>query len=120
MQMPSRFLSLVIILFWLLTASWFVAWEIWPLFSNDAPPPYVIDLADEAARQFATVRWELRRNGEWIAPMRTGTEYRDADDTFLLVAVLGKFDLASVGQFRLTVRSLQNSYRVNRAGKLLA
>src|ERR1051326_5436980 len=119
--MPSRFLSLVIVLFWVLTASWFIAREVWPLFLNDAPPKYYeIDLADEASRQFANVRWELRRNGELIAPMRTATEYSESDDSSLLVAVLGKFDLANIGQFRLTLKSLQNSYRVNRAGMLLA
>ena len=48
--MPSRTLSIAIVVFWLLTAAWYVERVIWPRITSSAPPQYVIDLADEALR----------------------------------------------------------------------
>ena len=53
--MPSRPVTLTIIAFWLLTTAWFVAADIVPTRHTGDPPPYTIELADEATHQAAYI-----------------------------------------------------------------
>jgi hypothetical protein len=116
--MPSRLTTLAILAFWLFVAGWFVAREVWPHLASDAPPAFVIDITDEAIRQVVPVRWVLYRNGERLAALRTTTEYRESDDSFLLTSAMGDADIVAAGTFKCRVHSLVNVYRVNRAGEL--
>src|SRR5438128_1095459 len=56
-RMPSRFVALAIVGFWLATAGWFFSREVWPSLRPDRPPPYAIDLDREAAG--GPVKWDV-------------------------------------------------------------
>ena len=48
--MPARPLLLAILFFWVATTGWLFYKELWPHLRSGQPPPYTIDLADEARR----------------------------------------------------------------------
>src|SRR4051812_26660063 len=82
--MPPRFLSLGILAFWLATTGWLVSRDFWPRFQPDEPPPFAIDLVDEAQRQAVPIRWAITHNGKPIGRAETSVVYREADDSFAL------------------------------------
>ncbi len=49
--MPSRWVCWLIIASWLASMSWLFYREIWPWLQPNIPPPYIIDLVDEARRE---------------------------------------------------------------------
>jgi hypothetical protein len=118
--MPNRVITVTIVLFWLATMAWFVRREITPRWFADAPPPFSIELVDEAVRQSLPVRWLLPRNGQVIAPARTAIEYNDVDDTFTLTCTIYKFELFKVEPATIYVEGYRNQYRVTRTGELRA
>lgn len=115
--MPSRPVCILIILGWLATTAWFVQREVWPHLGASGPPPYTIELADEAVRTSQT-RWALTRNGQRLGVVRTGLAYRDADDGFELTAIVQNIELIGSGPAQVTVREYQSRRRVTRAGAL--
>jgi hypothetical protein len=117
--MPSRLTTTAIIAFWLATTYWYVSRDLWPRLTAPAPPPYVIDLADEALRQAVPIRWSLWRNGKKVTPIRTSVKYDKFDDSFEMSA-----SMSSVVEFELfgqtiKIKKVEDNYRVNRAGQLL-
>lgn len=117
--MPSRLTTLAIIAFWLATTGWYVSRDILPRLRAPAPPPYVIDLADEALRQAVPIRWVLYRNGKKVAPIRTSVKYEKTDDSFEMTSLMAsEVEFTVLGQ-QITIKKFENSYRVNRAGHLL-
>jgi len=76
--MPSRGLSIAIIAFWLGMTTWMFLQDIWPYLQPGVPPPYIIDLVDEAGMQKQNVRhrdddypnevkWKLYQQGSTSA-----------------------------------------------------
>jgi hypothetical protein len=58
--MPSRWTCLLIFASWLATMSWLFYRDIWPWLQPDIPPPYTIDLVDEARQQHqAQIPWNV-------------------------------------------------------------
>ena len=55
--MPSRLITLVIVAFWLGVNGWYLYSEFAPRFVTGAPPPFVIDVVDEASR--LPLHWEV-------------------------------------------------------------
>src|SRR5262245_52600598 len=106
--MPSRPLVLAIAAFWLLTVGWFVARDVWPHWRPNEPPRFTIELADEALRQMAPVRWTFLRNGTKVGTIRTSLRYHDPDDTFELTAESGQLTLASVKLMELQARRYED------------
>src|SRR5471030_1683909 len=88
--MPPRFLTLTILAFWLGMTGWLAYRDLWPRWRAGEPPPYSIDLADEARRQSVPVLWTVYRRlpgmvkDERIGRLHTWVVYRDEDDTFEL------------------------------------
>jgi hypothetical protein len=116
--MPSRFLILVIVTFWLATTGWFVAREVVPRWRSGDAPPYVIELADEALKNPAPIKWRLVRNGKEIGLVRTSMQYRDADNLFELKAESERIDLGHIGPIEVSAQKLKNTLRVNHDGEL--
>ena len=59
--MPSRPHTLLIVAFWVATMSWLGYRDLRPILLPGQPPPYTIDLADEA--QAHVVRWQVYQHG---------------------------------------------------------
>lgn len=58
--MPSRCACLLILVLWLASMGWLFQREIWPWLQPDIPPPYTIDLVDEARHQAAAdIHWSV-------------------------------------------------------------
>src|SRR4051794_28870959 len=119
--MPSRLTTLAILIFWLATSAWFFMRDVWPYVTAESPPPFAIDLADEALRQVIHERWVLTRNGDRVATITSSLKYFEPDDTFQLTCQLvGESEIASIGENKLIARWYEDRYIVNRAGELLA
>jgi hypothetical protein len=123
--MPSRFLSLGIVVFWLAMTAVLLYREAWPLLQPDMPPPFTIDLVDEAQQKMADTRWSVFLKG--TIPDASGTiartkvDYLPKSDTFVLNlnlrCVNPTHNGLSLGS--LTLRNMTSNYRVNRKGQLL-
>lgn len=95
---------------------WLFVRELWPRFQVGQPPPFRIDLADEAQNEIP-VRWSIFKDEERPRGyIRNWVNFRDQDDTFELV---GEFKLWNdpdiKGQPDFLVKS---KYRVTREGEL--
>src|SRR5262249_20045874 len=80
-RMPSRILSLVIVLFWLATGVWLFVRDLWPKFRPGEPPLYTFMASDEAPRQGAPNRWNVFHNGRHAYDIEAATSYREKGDT---------------------------------------
>jgi hypothetical protein len=124
--MPPRWLCVSIIAFWAATTGWLVWSELRDEFAPDEPPPYVIDLTDEAQPENNHIRWVV-----WLGeePPQTGmfsgttwTEHHEREDEFTLHVRLdasltgaGKIDLGLI-----KLKHMFSEYRVDRAGRLVS
>jgi hypothetical protein len=120
--MPPRWLAYLIVAFWLTTCYWLFRNDIWPALRPGEPPPYAIDLVDEAQQDNLQVRWNLLQNGRPTMSVRTTVLYREKpDDTFALEAVFtpkvgGPGDRPE-GVLRM-LKSMTSTYRIGRRGDL--
>jgi hypothetical protein len=112
--MPSRFTILAIIAFWLGTSGWLFYRDLWPWIAPAAPPPFAIDLTDEA--QAHAIRWTVFLNDRRMGYAHTGTDYHEKDDTF---SIWGEFKLWLSPEMRGTANLLfATRYVVTREGDL--
>src|SRR5713226_4198757 len=114
--MPPRGVIVGIVAFWTIMTGWLFIRELWPRFQTGQPPPFRIDLADEAQNEIP-VRWSTFKGEEKPRGyIRNWVNFRDQDDTFELV---GEFKLwtktDTSGQPDFIVKS---KYRVTREGEL--
>lgn len=114
--MPPRGVIVGIVAFWTFMTGWLFFRELWPRFQSGQPPPFRIDLADEAQNEIP-VRWSIFKDEERPRGyIRNWVNFRDQDDTFELV---GEFKLwkttKTEGQPDFIVKS---RYRVTREGEL--
>jgi hypothetical protein len=121
--MPSRLVTLGILVFWLATTAWFVARDLLPNWSSQAAPPFSIELADEAIRQIVPVHWQIRRDGQAIGRLRTTLRSHDEDDTYELTAACQDLPLVDttapvVGRIQIVIRQFEDRLRVTRDGEL--
>jgi hypothetical protein len=115
--MPSRVVTVLILLFWAASSGWFFYTEFWPWLRGGEAPPFVIDLADEARRNSPPINWDVIHNGKVIGRLATTINYREADDSFALNGRVTDLVLSN-GNFEVPL--MTNTYRVTRDGKLLA
>ncbi len=116
--MPSRFVTVLILLFWAISSGWFIYAELWPQFRGGDPPLFTIDLADEARRLSPPITWDIVRDGKTIGRVLTSIRYRDADDAFELTGTVHDLNLGLASTIQIS--QMANVYRVTREGKLLA
>lgn len=79
--MPPRVVAGLIVAFWLGTTGYLVYREWWPWFNADTAPPFTVDLADEAAPQYAL--WSIWRDDQQIGTAATSMTLQK-NDTFEL------------------------------------
>ena len=116
--MPSRFFTGFILLFWAVSSGWFFYAEFWPQLRGGDPPPFTIDLADEARKLSPSIEWEIIRGGEKIGRVTTNIHYREDDDSFELSGTVHDLNLGKASLVRVVL--MTNHYRVTREGQLLA
>ncbi len=77
--MPSRWICLLIIIFWLLANGWLLWHDLLPTLQPGQPPPITIDLLDEVSNQYAEAEWSVSANGREAYSAFTRSE-RDKDN----------------------------------------
>jgi hypothetical protein len=117
--MPSRPAVVGILLFWLATAGYVFHRDIYPRLFADAPPPLLIDLADEAT-QLAPTFWTVSRGSERVGRLGTRMRYDADTDRFRFVSTYTDLKLSFGGRVGVGVRipSLEITVIVTRAGEL--
>jgi hypothetical protein len=124
--MPSRFLSLAIVAFWMATTGWWFYREFAVSLWFDEPPPFTIDLADEVRASTGTIDWQVFRDDQPVGSnivraQKVGTAYTDIryrirEDLFDLT---GKFDFQFPLNKHMDARlQLSSLYQVTREGNL--
>ena len=116
--MPHRSLVLAIILFWVATTGWLFYRDLWPHLRSGQPPPYTIDLADEAQQSGPPTPWYVFRGDQQVGELLTWLNYRESDDTFELHSSAKRLDWGQVGPLRISFDLLSCMYRVTRDGQL--
>ncbi|HWG46994.1 MAG TPA: hypothetical protein VN688_29795 [Gemmataceae bacterium] len=140
--MPSRWLTAVIVLFWLATTGWLFWHDLWPEWRSGEPPPFHIDLVEEVQRggKMKTSWIVYRDKGDEESAQKvfnawTWADYHQGDDTFTLHAdfkapyvpkTSQNKDAAresvargvSGGGGQVVVTRMKSEYRVTRQGQL--
>ncbi len=118
--MPPRIVTASIVAFWLFTLGWFAYREWLPWLRADSPPPFTVELVDEAAPLDA--RWWIWRGDKRLCSLTTRMTVQK-DDTFELhssienmivpIPTVGK---QSPAEFKVT--KLTTVQKVSREGLL--
>jgi len=116
--MPPRMIVLAIVALWLFAIGWMFQRDLWPHLRPGEPPPYIIDLADEARQQALPIRWVILHGDAKIGDVQTVVRYRSEDDTFDMQSKIGRIDLGRMGPVEISATGLISNYRVTRAGDL--
>ncbi|HLJ92882.1 MAG TPA: hypothetical protein VKU02_06785, partial [Gemmataceae bacterium] len=116
--MPARPFVWLILLFWFAATGWLFSRDLWPRLRSGQPPPYTIDLADEALQRGPKIPWNISRKDKKIGVMQTWLTYRPSDDTFELNSQAAKLDWGEISFFSVRIRDLSGMYRVTRDGHL--
>ncbi len=114
--MPSRRVLVLIVAFWLATTGYAVYRDLWPRLVASGPPPFEVDLADEA-RPNLTARWQVWRGDQKVGRLTTRMSYNDADDTFSFTHTYTNLQF-DFGKVRILIPDLTNTTRVSRSGDL--
>jgi hypothetical protein len=114
--MPARHYIAAIILFWVATAGWLFYREFWPALRPGEPPPFNVDLVDEARQM--PIQWTIHRGPEEekIGFATTRVQYHENDDTFDLQGDY-RIDLKAGNVGKITAHST-SIYRVTRDSEL--
>lgn len=114
--MPSRPVAVLIVAFWLASTGWLLHREWWPWLRADSPPPFTIELADEAAPSVAT--WSIWRGEQNIGDATTRLIVQK-DDTVELHSTINNLTLSLSGLGEAKASRMTTLQRVTREGKLL-
>jgi hypothetical protein len=119
--MPSRPVTLLIIVAWIGAGISLFFWEIWPQLRPGEPPAYTLMAADEAPRQGAWVRWNVFHNGIYVYDLEASTTYREKsdtagqEDTFEMRA---RLRVKQKPRQKAPLRRLRSLIRITRSGEL--
>jgi hypothetical protein len=117
--MPPRWLCVGIVLFWLSATGWMAWRDLLPRLLPDQPPPYAIELVEEARTNRAYISWVVLKDDEKVARARTHVEH-PSRDVFELVAQIKPEQRGRLFPVNgILVRTLDSSYRVDPSGNLL-
>ena len=112
--MPPRMITAGILVFWLAMTALLIQREVVPMMLAEASPNFQPDLTDEIGSPM--VGWNIFRDEKRIGSA-TSKVSANNDSTFELRSTF-HFDRFSIGPAHL--RTMENMYRVDRDGKLLA
>jgi hypothetical protein len=112
--MPSRFVVLGIVLFWVASMSWLTVREVLPRFQSGDPPPFVIDLTDEVSA--SAINWAVLHKNKRVGS-GFSTVSRAEDNAYNLKSEFkfDKFELFNT----LPIRKLSSRYQITPEGNLL-
>lgn len=117
--MPSRWLTIVIVVVWFATTGKLVVDDLLPRLLPDTPPSLAIELTEEPKMERPSVFWNVLQDGKRVMRAKTQVK-RIGRDEYELSAIYdpteGKKDIAISG---LLIRKMSSSYRINAAGDLL-
>ncbi len=113
--MPPRIVLMLIVAFWLVSTGWLAYREWWPWLRTDTSPPFTVELADEAAPQYA--QWSIWRGQEKVGSAST-TMFCRKDDTFELHSSIDNLAL-TFASVKIVVSRLTTVQKVTRDGQLL-
>ncbi len=114
--MPSRPITVAIVLFWLAAVGWVGYRDVWPRLTASGPPPIAVDLGDEAS-QLVPVRWQVYRGDQKVGRLTTRMTYLDADDTFRLTHQYSNLTF-DAGRARVVFPEVTLTTRITRGGAL--
>src|SRR5947208_2624984 len=118
--MPSRWLSLAIIAFWLGTNGWLFYHDIWPTLRPNQPPPMTIDIVQEARRSEEIIPWAVTQNGRPVFAAKTSIRRLGPDEFELVAEYRRRRDHVPAIIVWCAVARMHSSYRVTSNGNLLA
>jgi hypothetical protein len=113
--MPSRLITIIIVLFWLATTGWLVYREVGPRFRQGEAPPFTIDLTDEVGA--ASVNWNVLQKGERIGG--GFTQVRRKDHRIFEFTADFRVDRFKILLLTLEKAKMIGSYTVTEEGRLL-
>jgi hypothetical protein len=118
--MPPRWLSAVIVVFWLGMTGWLAWREYWPRWQTGGPPPYHIDLVDEAQRTKPRTLWVVIEDGRQITRAESWVDYNEKDRSFALLLEFRKqsFSKQAAGGLLPRLRWRESLLRVTLEGSL--
>lgn len=93
--MPPRPTAFAIVAFWLATTAWLGYRDLWPRLAPGVPPPFTIDLADEA--QARPVQWDVLKGGRRTGRALTEASYDEKRDVY---RIHGEFKLWNSPEMR--------------------
>jgi hypothetical protein len=85
--MPPRWVRVAIVVFWLAVTGYLFWRDLLPRLQPGQPPPYAVELVEEARTSRAYVTWLVERDGVLVAHARTRVEH-PRRDVFELVCQL--------------------------------
>lgn len=119
--MPPRWLSLVIVTFWLGTIGWLLWRDVWPMWRPGEPPAYTIDLTAEVHRSQLPIRWMIFQNDHYVFRAETWVDSPEPDIYALHATAKyphsSEAQVASLGP--LQIQRMTSTYQVNPQGQLL-
>lgn len=124
--MPPRWVCLVILLFWLGFNGWLFFSDLLPRLLPHQPPPYTIDLTEEAKLRRPYIDWIVLCDDQKVFRAQTevkhlGHEDVTLHDVFEMTAKFKPFEpnKKPVAIHGFMVSQMSSAYRVNAAGDLL-
>jgi hypothetical protein len=114
--MPPRIVTALIVAFWLCSLGWLGYHKWLPWLRDDSPPPFTVELADEASPP--TARWGIWRNNQRLCSLYTRMAVQ-RDDSFELQSNIENMAL-EFGLVTFKISSFQTVQKVTRKGELLS
>ena len=119
--MPPRSVVVVILVFWIASISYLIYRDYYPWWRTDAPPPFLVELADEAAPLVA--QWSIYRGDQKVGSVTTQMTCLK-DESIELSSTIEELqiDMQALGfSVRIRVSRMQTIQRVTRKeGRLLS
>ena len=117
--MPPRWLSILIVVVWVLFSARLVVLDLLPRLLPGQPPPYTIDLVEEARTTRSYVDWMVLRDGTQAFRSRSRVLHPEHDVFELTSELMPLKKDDRVPLNGMLLRRLASTYRVNGAGDLL-
>lgn len=117
--MPSPRVCLAIVLFWLGFNGYLLYHDLLPRLLPGQPPPYTVDLVEEAQTRRPATDWTVLKDGEPVFRARTAVTNPEHDVFELTSEFTPLKDAPPAPLHHILVRRMASRYRVNSAGDLL-
>jgi hypothetical protein len=117
--MPPRWLCLLIVLFWLACNGWLLVSDLLPQVLPGQPPPFTIDLVQEAQTRHPITTWTVHCNDHKVLTARTQVRHPTRDVFELTAEYRPDKARGGVSVNGIFLQTMTSSYRVDHAGDLL-